>query len=132
MVFFGRQVVIDILLRILNGANLFRLSNGKLDFIARKKAAQLKSIDMLVQRLGILQDRRDFRDKKKNQVSAYDKYKYLLDPYNFAVGVPEYQNQITVMLNVLQSYDIKNYKGESIGFVNGDGNYKTRWRNSRY
>ena len=106
--------------RILNGANLFRLSDGKLDFAARKKAAQLKSIDMLVQRLGILQDRRDFRDKK-NQVSAYDKYKDILDPYNFAVGMPEYQNQITVMLNVLQSYDIKNYKGESIGFVNGDG-----------
>ena len=106
--------------KILNGANLFRLANGKLDFAARKKAEQLRSIDMLVKRLGVLQDRRDFRDKK-NQVSRYDRNKDLFDVYNFAVGIPEYQNQITVMLNVLQGYRIKDYRGNDIGFVNGDG-----------
>mgnify|MGYP003528288822 CR=1 FL=1 len=78
--------------RILTGANLLRFSNGKLDFINRKKAAQMKTLDMLVQQFGILQDRKDFRDKK-NQVSSYDKYKEPLNLYNWSINMPEYHNQ---------------------------------------
>ncbi len=106
--------------RILSLANIFRLSNGKLDNIARKKALQLKTINQLVQRLGVLQDRKDFRDKK-NQVSAYDKYKDFLDVYNFAIGMPEYRNQVEIVLNILQDQKITNYKGETVSFVNGTG-----------
>ncbi len=111
--------------RILTLANTFRFSNGKLDFIARKRAAQLKTIDELVKKLGVLQDRKDFRDKK-NQVSAYDKYKDFLDVYNFAVGMPEYIIQVAIVLNILQGQTIKNYKGEEAKFVNGSGIVKDK------
>ena len=106
--------------RILGMANIIRLSEGKLDFLAKKKALQLKTIDQLVRKMDVLQDRKDFRDKK-NQVSFYDKYKEPFNIYNFAVGMPEYKNQVTVVLNVLQDYTIKNYKGEEKAFVNGTG-----------
>ena len=96
------------------------MSDSKLGFTSRRKKQQLKSIDELVRRLGILQDRRDFRDKK-NQVSNYDSWTEPFGVYNFAVGMPEYKNQIEVMLNVLQDHVIMNYKGERVGFVNGDG-----------
>lgn len=106
--------------KILAGASLFKMSDGKLDFVSRKKAQQLRTIDLLVKRFDILQDRKDFRDKK-NQVSAYDKFKDFWDVYNFAVGLPEYSNQVEIMLNILQDFKIKNYKGEPIGLCNGDG-----------
>ena len=105
---------------ILAGANLIKMSNGKLDFVSRKKAEQLRTVDLLVRRFDILQDRKDFRDKK-NQVSAYDKFKDFWDVYNFAVGLPEYSNQVEIMLSILQDYKIRDYKGNEIGFCNGDG-----------
>ena len=106
--------------RILTNANLVRMSDGKLGFNSRAKKKQLESIDRLVRALGVLQDRRDFRDKK-NQVSNYDGKTEALNVYNFAVGMPEYKNQIEIMLNVLQDHVIMNYKGEKTGYVNGDG-----------
>lgn len=106
--------------KILAGASLFKTSNGKLDFVSRKKAEQLRTIDLLVKRFDVLQDRKDFRDKK-NQVSAYDKFKDFWDVYNFAVGLPEYSNQVEIMLNILQDFKVKDYKGRPIGFCNGDG-----------
>ena len=106
--------------RILTGANLMRFSNGKLDFINKKKAAQMKTLDMLVQQFGILQDRKDFRDKK-NQVSSYDKYKESLNLYNWSINMPEYHNQISLMLSIMQDVKIKDKDGNEVSYCNGTG-----------
>ena len=106
--------------RILTGVNLLRFSNGKLDFLNRKKAAQMKTLDLLVQQFGILQDRKDFRDKK-NQVSSYDKYKEFLNVYNWSINMPEYHNQISLMLSIMQDIKVKDKDGNEVALCNGTG-----------
>ena len=106
--------------RILSFSNLIRIGNGKLDFINKKRAEQLKTLDMMMERMDILQDRKDFRDKK-DKTSTFGQHKDLFKPYNLAVGLPEYKNQMEIALSIMQDVKIKSAFGVETGLCNGTG-----------
>lgn len=106
--------------KILGFANLIRMSGEKLDFMARKRAEQLRTLDILMEQMGVLQDRRDFRDKK-DKVSTFGQLKKFGNIYNFAVGMPEYKNQVEIALSIMQDIKVKDAFGNEIGFCNSTG-----------
>lgn len=107
--------------RILSFGNTFRLSSsGKFDFISRKRAQQLKTLDALMEGMGVLQDRRDVLDKK-NRTSTFDRYKDVIDPHLFAVGMPEYKNQMEIAVSIMQDVKVYDAFGKEHRLCNGDG-----------
>lgn len=107
--------------RILTFGNTYRLSSsGKFDFINRKRAQQLKTLDALMEGMAVLQDKRDVLDKK-NRTSTFDRYKDVIDPHLFAVGMPEYKNQMEIAVSIMQDVKIYDAFGKEHRLCNGDG-----------
>lgn len=106
--------------RILADANVLRLAPEKLTSARKKKKAQLVTLDLLMNSMGVLQDRRDFRDKKNN-VSTFSRHKELYKLYNFSVGMPEYKNQLEIALSIMQDVKLKDAFGNEHSLCNGTG-----------
>lgn len=79
-----------------------------------EKINQMKIFKELVKEMDIIQDRKAEVDK--NITTSRQEYKEYLNPFSWAVDIPEFKNQGAILLSVLMDSTIENNKGEKVPF----------------
>lgn len=97
-------------------ANIINLNREKFSWIDGNKAQQFEILDNLLKRLNVLQDRKNElqRSTDDSKFSTSN-----LNIFKWAVDNPEYKNQGTVILSVLQDVKIKDNEGTEYQFFDG-------------
>lgn len=98
-------------------ANIINLNREKFKWINKEKAEQFDIMDHLLKRLNILQDRKNElqRSTDDSKFSTSN-----LNIFKWAVDNPEYKNQGTVILSVLQDTEVKDNAGNTYQFFDGE------------
>lgn len=98
-------------------ANITNLNREKFGWIAKDKVEQFEVMDHLLRRLNVLQDRKNElqRSTDDSKFSTSN-----LNVFKWAVDNPEYKNQGTVILSVLQDVEIKDNRGNTYQFFDGE------------
>lgn len=98
-------------------ANIINLNREKFSWIDGNKAEQFEILDSLLRRLNVLQDRKNElqRSTDDSKFSTSN-----LNIFKWAVDNPEYKNQGTVILSVLQDIKIKDNEGTEYQFFDGN------------
>lgn len=96
--------------RFLALANMMKFAGDKISSLHKNHYLQLKTLQQLVDEFNILQDRKNELEKRDKE-STYGKIKSKFNPYALAVDNPEFKNQVTIMLNILQDLMVKDNNG---------------------
>lgn len=93
----------------LNFANTIRCSPKQLsNSLLKNKALQMQTLQLFVDELDILQSRKNEIDKKDTQSSFKASSNPLSSWSGAAIDLPEFKNQVTILLNILQDFEVTN------------------------
>lgn len=101
--------------RFLAFSNILKFGGDKISVMNRSHYAQFQTLQQLVEEFNILQDRKN-EIEKRDKESSYGKLKKRLNPFAMAIDNPEFKNQVSVMLNMLQDFKVKDNNGNTHPF----------------
>lgn len=96
--------------RFLALANMMKFAGDKISSLHKKHYLQLQTLQQLVDEFNILQDRKNELERRDKE-SHYGKIKSKFNPFALAVDNPEFKNQVTIMMNILQDLKVKDNNG---------------------
>lgn len=106
--------------RFLLLGNINKFAPDKLSLSSKKKAAQLNTLQKLLDELALFQDKKN-ELARKDKESKFDKWNNKFNIFQFAVDNPEFKNQGEIVLSMLMDVTIKDVNGKEFKFFDGTG-----------
>jgi hypothetical protein len=101
--------------KFLTFANILKMSPKSLSVLHKNHYLQLQTLQHLIEEMNILQDRKNEVEKKEKE-SNFGKVRKFFNWFAFAIDNPEFKNQATIILNMLQDVKVKDNNGNEYDF----------------
>lgn len=105
--------------KFLTFANILKLAPEKVAMLQKNHYLQLQTLQQLIEEMNILQDRKNEVEKKEKE-STFGKARVFFNWFAFAIDNPEFKNQATIIVNMLQDVKVKDNNGKEYPFFDKD------------